>query len=133
MPPLRLPIAPLLLVLSVAPAAAQQPRAAPGRPGQTPVEGSGCLVWNEEPSAEGRVTSTGEFVKGRTAGRGVPVWRWRDNGVDHEADHSGEMRDGRANGQGTCAWASGATHVGPRQRGLCRGIGFAREANGTVF
>ena len=84
-----------LLLAAPSVAFAQEPPAAPGRPGWSPA-GAKCFVWNRAPTIGETATWTGPCANQRANGKGVLTWQTGDAVQRYE----GTMVDGHLEGQG---------------------------------
>jgi hypothetical protein len=99
--------------------AAQTPMAVPGTPGWQKTD-DGCLVWNEDPYPDDRVTWTGPCPNGRASGRGVLVWHY----AGMEDRYEGDLHDGTMHGRGILTSADGSRYEGDFWDGTFEGRGI---------
>jgi hypothetical protein len=128
-------------------------RAAPGKPGWSVDERTGCWVWNPNPQAGQTVRwSKGCTAVGRATGHGVLEWRTGSTVTRYEGDlrygepngrgvqtrpngdrYEGEFRDGKRNGRGVLTWPDGERYEGDFQNGVMQGDGVYIEASGNRY
>ncbi|OOO02053.1 MAG: hypothetical protein USCGTAYLOR_01724 [Chromatiales bacterium USCg_Taylor] len=98
-------------------------------PGWQAAEGSGCLVWNAEPSAGSRVTWSGPCKDRRANGQGELVWRWDGNTMRYV----GDMRDGKSHGRGVVTFPNGNRYEGDWVDDKRTGRGVVTFPNGGRY
>lgn len=128
-------------------------RAAPGKPGWSVDERTGCWVWNASPRLDQTVQwSEGCSPVGRATGRGILEWRTDGKVSRYEGDirygelngrgtltapngdrYEGEFRDGKRHGRGVLTWGDGERYEGEFRDDRMHGHGVYVEAIGNRF
>src|SRR5262249_5944772 len=105
-------------------------RAVPGRPGWSVDAGTGCWVWNGDPHLDETVTWVGDCgPDGRATGQGIEEWRHGPQVRRYE----GEVRNGKAEGQGVDILANGDRYEGEFRDDKRHGRGIFVWANGDRY
>ncbi len=85
---------------------------------------TGCQVWDSNPAENQIARWTGPCVNGKAQGVGVLTWTWTyDEGKQASERYEGEMRAGKAHGQGTYYTAGGDRLEGSFVEGSLHGLG----------
>ena len=92
-----------------------------------------CAVWNSNPSANDKVTWTGDCVNGRADGYGKQTWRTLRDGEWEEQIYTGMKLDGKAHGRGVALWAYGNSYEGDWKDGKRHGRGIYTDENGNKY
>ncbi|MBS7789159.1 hypothetical protein KTR66_04090 [Roseococcus sp. SDR] len=108
--------------------------AEPFRPGWVVDPRNGCWLWNSNPQPNETVTWSGACPRGPAQGQGRGEWRSQDGGAPAMVSQfSGQMREGRLDGQATVTWPSGNRYEGAWMDGRQNGHGVYLWANGARY
>ncbi|WP_431301447.1 hypothetical protein [Sediminicoccus sp. BL-A-41-H5] len=77
------------------------------------VRRTGCWLWNSNPQPNETVTWSGACPRGPAEGQGSGEWRSQDGGAPPVVSRfSGQMREGRLDGQASVTWPHGNRYEG---------------------
>ena len=84
-----------------------------------------CVVWNDFPQTNDKVTWNGACANGKAQGQGTQVWRYLNKGDWKEDKYTGEMKDGMENGRGVYIATNGDRYDGEWKDGKQHGRGVS--------